>query len=50
MLRAYLIDIFPGGELKRSLRSTRGALALVRRKDLTNNLFWETVIAQSGGG
>ena len=34
MLRAYLIDIFPGGELKRSLRSTRGALALVIRRDL----------------
>ena len=35
ILRAYLIDIFPGGELKRSLRSTRGALARVRRRDLT---------------
>ena len=35
MLRAYLIDVFPGGELKRSLRSTHGALALVRRRDLT---------------
>ena len=34
MLRAYLIDIVPGGELKRSLRSTRGALALVIRRDL----------------
>ena len=39
MLRAYLIDIFPG-ELKRSLRSTRGALALVIRRDLFRRFNW----------
>ena len=34
MLRTNLTDILPGGELKRPLRSTRGASSLVMQRDL----------------
>jgi hypothetical protein len=35
MLRTYLTDILTGGELKRPLRSTRGASSLVMQRGLS---------------
>ena len=39
MLRAYLTDIFPGGELKRSLRFTRVASTLVICTEMPQDIF-----------
>ena len=50
MLRAYLIDIFPGGELRRSLRIARVASTLVIRTEMPQDIFGDMVITQSGGG
>ena len=42
MLRAYQIDVFPGGELKRPLRITRVASTLVIRTEMPQDIFSKT--------